>query len=124
MRQAIGYVMNDFGDLGAKLEKLREDATDCELIGRLATDKNKRDLFRKLAVDLRSLAQDIADLITVKQQALERDNNRTQIRTCSVGGRRLLAIGGCQQSSGSRSGMQSGRGSITGAEATKGPRQT
>jgi phage shock protein A len=76
----IGYVMNDFGDLGAKLEKLREDATDCELIGRLAIDKNKRDLFRKLAIDLRSLAEDIADLITVKQQAVERDNNQTQIR--------------------------------------------
>ncbi len=61
--------MNDLGDLCTKLEKLREDATDCELIGRLAIDENKRDFFRKLAVDLRSLAQDIADLIAVKQQS-------------------------------------------------------
>jgi hypothetical protein len=51
-----------------------------------ATDKNKRDFLRKLAVDLCSLAQDISDLITVKQQAFEGDNNRTQIpeRSCAA----------------------------------------
>jgi hypothetical protein len=46
-------------DLKAKLEKLRTEAEDCELIGRLATDIHKRELFLRLAVDLRSMARDI-----------------------------------------------------------------
>jgi hypothetical protein len=46
-------------DLTAKLEKLRTEAEDCDLIGRLATDRNKRALFEKLAVDLRTMAIDI-----------------------------------------------------------------
>jgi hypothetical protein len=46
-------------DLNAKLEKLLTEAEDCDLIGRLATDKAKRDLFKKLAVDLRAMAGDI-----------------------------------------------------------------
>ena len=46
-------------DLKAKLEKLRTEAEDCELIGRPATDIHKRELFLRLAVDLRSMARDI-----------------------------------------------------------------
>ena len=46
-------------DLNAKFEKLLTEAEDCDLIGRLATDKAKRELFEKLAVDLRAMARDI-----------------------------------------------------------------
>ncbi len=45
-------------DLTAKLEKLRSEADDCELIGRLATDLGKRALFSKLALRLRALARE------------------------------------------------------------------
>jgi hypothetical protein len=50
-------------DLRAKLEKLITEAEDCELIGKLATDPNKRALFQKLAVDLRTMAHDIQTVI-------------------------------------------------------------
>ena len=33
-------------DLKAKLEKLRTEAEDCELVGRLATDIHKRELLK------------------------------------------------------------------------------
>ena len=46
-------------DLKAKHEHLLEQAIDCDLISRLAADKQKRDLFRKLAADLRSMAKDV-----------------------------------------------------------------
>ena len=49
--------------LKAKLEKLRAEADDCELIGRLATDIHKRELFLRLAVDLRDMARDIEAMI-------------------------------------------------------------
>jgi hypothetical protein len=45
-------------DLSAKLEKLLAEAEDA-LIGRLATDPNKRELFQRLAVGLRAMARDI-----------------------------------------------------------------
>ena len=35
-------------DLQARLEKLLTDAEDCALIGKLATDVKKRDLFKRL----------------------------------------------------------------------------
>jgi hypothetical protein len=50
-------------DLIAKLEKLLIEAEDCELIGKLAADPHKRDLFKRLAVDLRGMARDIEALI-------------------------------------------------------------
>lgn len=37
--------------MSAKLEKLLIEAEDCEIIGRLATDVKKRELFQKLAAD-------------------------------------------------------------------------
>lgn len=46
-------------DLSAKLEKLLVEAEDCDLIGKLATDPAKRELFKKLALDLRKLARDV-----------------------------------------------------------------
>jgi len=53
-------------DLKAKLDKLLAEAADCELIGNLATDKAKRDLFRKLAVDLRIMAKDLEAMIAAR----------------------------------------------------------
>jgi hypothetical protein len=50
-------------DLSARLEKLLTEAADCELIGKLATDPNKRALFQKLATDLRSMARDVEAVI-------------------------------------------------------------
>ena len=46
-------------DLKAKHEHLLEQALDCDLISRLATDEQKRDLFRKWATDLRGTAKEI-----------------------------------------------------------------
>jgi hypothetical protein len=54
-------------DLKDRLEKLLTDADDCELIGRLATDPNKRETFRKLAVDLRAIARDVQAVISTQQ---------------------------------------------------------
>ena len=39
------------------------EAEDCDLISRLATDKTKREFFKKLAVDLRGMARDIGAAI-------------------------------------------------------------
>jgi len=51
-------------DLSAKLEKLLIEAEDCDLICRPATDLNKREFFKKLAVDLRTMAHDIEAMIS------------------------------------------------------------
>lgn len=50
-------------DMQGKLEKLLTEAEDCDLIGRLATDAGKRELFQKLAADLRGMARDIQAMI-------------------------------------------------------------
>jgi hypothetical protein len=57
-------------DLRAKLEKLLTEAEDCELIGRLATDVKKRELFKKLAVNLRAMAHDIQSMIGARRSAV------------------------------------------------------
>jgi hypothetical protein len=49
--------------LRIKLEKLLIEAQDCDLIGKLASDARKRELFKKLANDLRSMARDIEAMI-------------------------------------------------------------
>ena len=53
-------------DLKTKLEKLRAEAEDCELIGRLATDIHKRELFLRLAADLRGMARDIEAMMATR----------------------------------------------------------
>jgi hypothetical protein len=55
-------------DLREKLEKLLTEAEDCDLIGRLATDKQKRELFKRLAADLRAMAHDIEAVIASKSR--------------------------------------------------------
>jgi hypothetical protein len=46
-------------ELTLKIEKLRREAAECDLISYLAGDDRKRELFRKLAADLRAMADDI-----------------------------------------------------------------
>lgn len=54
-------------DLEATLEKLLADAEDCALIAKRTTDGEKRDLFNRLATDLRSMASDIQGMIALKR---------------------------------------------------------
>ena len=54
-------------DLRAKLEKLLIEAEDCDLIARLATDLNKRELFTRLATDLRGMAHDIHVVMSTRE---------------------------------------------------------
>jgi len=42
------------------------EAEDCDIIGRLATDAKKRELFKRLAIDLRTMARDIEALIATR----------------------------------------------------------
>ena len=53
-------------DLSAKLEKLRSEAEDCELIASMAIDIRKRTLFARLALDLRSMARDVEAMIAAR----------------------------------------------------------
>jgi hypothetical protein len=46
-------------DYQIRLEKLRADAAECQLICDLATDPAKRELFDRLAVHLTSLADQV-----------------------------------------------------------------
>jgi len=60
-------------DLEATLEKLLTDAEDCALIAKRTTDGEKRDLFNRLATDLRSMASDIQGMITLKRVGQDGD---------------------------------------------------
>lgn len=55
-------------DLQNKLEKLLRDADDCDLIGNLATDPAKRDMFRRLATQLRQMAEDVKSVIQAQKE--------------------------------------------------------
>ncbi|MGY4427557.1 hypothetical protein [Bradyrhizobium betae] len=46
-------------DMQVQLEKLRTDAAECALIGDLATDPKKRELFTRLADHLTVLASEV-----------------------------------------------------------------
>ena len=46
-------------DFKARLEKLEADAVECDLIGNLATDADKRRMFRDLAAQYRKMAEAI-----------------------------------------------------------------
>jgi len=60
----MARVAPPMNDLQAKLEKLFAEAEDCELVAKLATDRQKRELFERLARDLRRLAGDIEMIIS------------------------------------------------------------
>jgi hypothetical protein len=46
-------------DLQAKLERLLAEAQDCDLIGNLATDHDKRATFRRMAEQFRQMAEQL-----------------------------------------------------------------
>jgi hypothetical protein len=54
-------------DFRAQREKFLTDAAECEMISNLATDKEKRDIFRKLADDLRKMVADLEAAMAGKQ---------------------------------------------------------
>jgi hypothetical protein len=56
-------------DFKARLEKLLSEADDCDLIARLATDIQKRELFERLARDYRAMAKDIEKIIAIRGNA-------------------------------------------------------
>ena len=72
-------------DLQARLAKLLTDAEDCALIGRLATNVRKRDLFNRLANDLRGMAFDVQAMIALKRAEPDGDNkNCSRVEKNSV----------------------------------------
>jgi hypothetical protein len=46
-------------DMQAHLEKLRNEAEECDLISKLATNKPKKELFAKLAEHHRMLVREV-----------------------------------------------------------------
>ncbi|MGY3618398.1 hypothetical protein [Bradyrhizobium sp. USDA 10063] len=50
-------------DMQAQLEKLRNEAEECELISRLATNTTKKALFAKLAEHHRALVKEVEQAI-------------------------------------------------------------
>jgi hypothetical protein len=53
-------------DLKAKLEKLRVEAAECDLISKLATDRAKRGLFERLSRQLLDMAAEVEAAIAAK----------------------------------------------------------
>lgn len=51
-------------DAKARLEKLKIDAVDCEIIAQLATNKAKRESFEHLAREYRRMAAELDELIS------------------------------------------------------------
>lgn len=56
-------------DLKAKLDKLIAEAAECDLIGNLASDSDKRDLFRRLADLHRAMAEAVRQEIAKRSAA-------------------------------------------------------
>ena len=56
-------------DLKAELEKLLTNAEDCTLIARLASDKNKRETFARIAKQLRQMAVELQADIAARSRA-------------------------------------------------------
>jgi hypothetical protein len=56
-------------DLEAKLERFETLAVECDLIGKLTTDGAKRELYLRLGLHYRELADDLRTLIATKDAA-------------------------------------------------------
>lgn len=56
-------------DIKNRLEKLLTDAAECDLIGNLAADEEKRATFRKLAEQYRSMAEQMKAEIARREAA-------------------------------------------------------
>ena len=46
-------------DIRTRIEKLLTDAAECDLISKLATMREKRDAFQKLAYEYRKMAREL-----------------------------------------------------------------
>jgi hypothetical protein len=57
---------------------LRADAEDCALIGKLATDAKKRDLFNRLGQRPRGMASDVQAMIALKHAGPDSDVKKPQ----------------------------------------------
>jgi hypothetical protein len=66
-------------DLPTKLEKLRQDAIDCQLISDFATTPDKRALFARAALNLHTLANEVQKLI-IAREAAQRKAARPTLR--------------------------------------------
>ena len=55
-------------DLKAERAKLLLEATDCEMIGSLAADAHKRATFRRVAQQLRQIADDLEAQIAASEE--------------------------------------------------------
>ena len=58
-------------DLTERLRKIRDDAEDCLLISRLATDQTKRQTFSRLATQLEQMAAELEAVIAAKRASGE-----------------------------------------------------
>jgi outer membrane murein-binding lipoprotein Lpp len=58
--------------------KMLTNAEDCALIGKLATDVRKRDLFDRLATDLRAMASDVQAMMALKRAERDGDIKKPQ----------------------------------------------
>ena len=56
-------------DLEAKLERFETLAAECELIGKLTSDGTKRELYLRLGLHYRELADDMRTVIAAKDAA-------------------------------------------------------
>jgi hypothetical protein len=56
-------------DFEAKLERFETLAAECELIGKLTSDGAKRELYLRLGLHYRELADDLRTLIAAKDAA-------------------------------------------------------
>jgi hypothetical protein len=56
-------------DLEVKLERFETLAAECDLIGKLTTDGAKRELYLRLSLHYRELADDLRTLIATKDAA-------------------------------------------------------
>jgi hypothetical protein len=50
-----------------QLERLRTEAEDCDILSHMASDAKKRELFKRLAKDLRRLAADIETVVEARK---------------------------------------------------------
>jgi hypothetical protein len=56
-------------DLEARLERFENLATECEMIGKLALDGTKRELYSRLAFHYRELIEDMRNAIATEDAA-------------------------------------------------------
>jgi hypothetical protein len=56
-------------DLETKLERFETLAAECDLIGKLTTDGTKRELYLRLGLHYRELADDLRTLLATKDAA-------------------------------------------------------